>query len=93
MRQKRNIVKHHLDKFHPITISKSIDLSEQESEEAERSSIESAPKIDEIKKEIESSKSKTLILSKEIIEAQASGAVEKAMSAREKLLRHRGKKS
>ena len=87
------IVKHHLDKFHPITISKSIDLSEQESEEAERSSIESAPKIDEIKKEIESSKSKTLILSKEIIEAQASGAVEKAMSAREKLLRHRAKKA
>ena len=86
-----NIVKHHLDKFHPITLSKSSDLSEEESEEAERSSIESAPKIEQIKKEVENSKDKTLILSKEIIEAQASGAVEKAMSAREKLLRHRAK--
>ena len=86
-----NIVKHHLDQYHPITISKSIELSEEESEEAERSSIASAPKIEQIKEKELSRKSKTLILSKEIIEAQASGAVEKAMAAREKLLRHRAK--
>ncbi len=86
-----NIVKHHLDQYHPITISQAANLSEEEFEEAERSSIESAPKIEEIKKEVERTRDKTVILSREIIEAQASGAVEKAMAAREKLLRHRAK--
>lgn len=88
-----NLVKHHLDQYHPITISASMDFSEEESEEAERSSIASAPRIDQIKEKVENNKNRTFILSKEIIEAQASGAVEKAMAAREKLLRHRAKSS
>ncbi len=87
------IVRHHLDQYHPITFAKLKGMSEEESEAAELSSIQSAPNIEEIKREMESAKDKTLILSKEIIEAQASGAVDKAMNAREKLLRHRAKQA
>ncbi len=86
------VVRHHLDEFHPLTLTKSIDMSEEESEEVEKKSIEASPKIDELKRDIKSGKDTALILSKEILEAQASGAVDKAMSAREKLLRHRAKK-
>lgn len=87
------VVRHHLDKYHPITITRSFDMSEEEAKEAEENSIKNSPKIDDIKAKLQNEKNKAMVLTQEIIEAKACGAKDKAMHARERLLRYRAKKN
>ena len=87
------VVRHHLDEYHPITITRSIGMSEKESAEVDQKSFESLPKPEEIKARLQSGEAKAMVLTKEIIEAKACGAKKRAMLARERLLRYRAKKN
>lgn len=86
------VVRHHLDEYHPIPVMSSSDLNKDDLEEAEKEAVKNRPQREELELQLRKRQGKTVCMAKEIIEAQAEGAKAKAMSAREKLLRHQASK-
>ena len=83
------VVRHHLEDYHPMPI---VPNQDKELVECEKKVVKSARSRYEVEQDLVKRQSETVCMSKDIIEAQALGAREKALKAREKLLRHQASK-
>ncbi len=86
------VVRHHLDEYHPIPILGSSEFGEAEMAQAEKEAIKTRAAREDLEEQLRKRQGETVCIAKEIIEAQAEGAKEKALSARERLLRHQANK-
>lgn len=85
-------VRHHLDEYHPIPVVNYTDIPQEEIANAEMQALKSQKSRQELTTQLQKRQGETVSISREIIEAQAEGAKTKALSARERLLRHQASK-
>lgn len=85
-------VRHHLEEYHPIPVVNYTDIPQEEIVSAEMQALKTQKSRQELTTQLQKRQGETVSISREIIEAQAEGAKTKALSARERLLRHQASK-